>query len=163
MNYTHQHAEDFMNNLPGLAADLIDRLSRIETTLTALDKTVRGNGVPGLMGRVDALESAKDIGKGRSSMKTKVTGFAMAIIIALLGAGVSLSAVHDSREQAAQTATTSYMQRQDTRLNAVEVDVAVLMAGLKGQDGEKGDKGQPGAQGAKGDAGAKGGIKLFGH
>jgi hypothetical protein len=84
---------------------------------------------------------------------------AMTVMVALLGASVSLAVVHDQREDASKDALAIYMQKQDSRIQAVETDVAVLMFGLKGDPGPKGKPGAPGAKGQKGD---KGGIKLFG-
>jgi hypothetical protein len=154
--------------LTSIAAELIDRLSRIETNVNRLVKVVEGNGVPGLVQRVDDLEAVKDVRKGANTMRTRVTGFALAIIVALLGTSVSLMAIHDSREQAQSLAVSNYMQKQDSRLGSVEVDVAVLMAGLRGADGVDGAVGPPGAkgnngtQGVPGAKGDKGGLKLFG-
>jgi hypothetical protein len=159
MEQPTQPAEGQMNELSSIAADLIDRLSRIETNVNRLVKVVEGNGVPGLIQRVDDLESAKDIAKGARATKTRWMAAATTIVIALLGASVSLAVVHDQREEAEKDAIVLYMQKQDSRLNAVEIDVAVLMAGLRGEAGPKGTNGPPGVPGPKGD---KGGIKIFG-
>ena len=148
-----------MNDLPSITAYLIDRLSRIETTLTALDKTVRvGNGVPGVMQRHwgiwSRLESHQ---KGsRYGAEPAFIGFGLTLALALLGASVELSVAHNAREDAARVASDAHEQRQDTQIQNMSVDVAVLMAGLRGAPGPKGPHGAPGPKGDKG------GIKLFG-
>ena len=59
---------------------------------------------------------------------------AMTIVVALLPLlhQWALMAIHNERELAGQTAMTVYMQKQESRIQAVEIDVAVLMSGLQG-------------------------------
>jgi hypothetical protein len=136
------------------STDVIDRLSRMETTLTQLDKTVRGNGTPGLVQRVDALESANDTKTGANKVKTRLVASAVTVVLALLGTSVTLSVAHENKAEADRAAQTIYLQKQDSRIQAVEINVAVLMAGLRGAPGKQGKTG------AKGDKGVKG-ARLF--
>ena len=91
----------------------------------------------------------------------------MTIIMALLSVGVSLMVVHNSREIAIKDALDVYLRQQDTRIQSIEINVAVLMQGLKGATGAKGSegatgaKGNKGSEGAKGDKGDKGGVRIF--
>jgi hypothetical protein len=82
----------------------------------------------------------------------------MTIVVALLSASVSLTVSHNNKEDAKEAAQAIYLQKQDSRIQSLEVNVAVLLEGLRGSPGPKG---KPGATGAKGAKGAKGGVKLF--
>jgi hypothetical protein len=107
----------------------LPRLSpRIAQRSPQLVKVVEGNGAPGLIQRVDALESTNDTGSAASKMKTRFMGIAMTVVVALLSAN----------EDAAKVVTDGYMTKQDTRLQAVEIDVALLMSGLRRAPGVKG-------------------------
>jgi hypothetical protein len=140
------------------STEVIDRLSRMETTLTTLDKTVRGNGVPGLVQRVDGLEAKDDVRSGSSATKTRVLAVVISVMLALLSVSVGLSVSHGNKEDAQRSADALYQQKQDIRIQSLEINVAVLMAGLRGPVGPKG---KPGAHGAAGPKGDKGGVKLF--
>jgi hypothetical protein len=159
----HDRVEDeTMNELSPIAADLIDRLSRIETNVARVVKVLDGNGVPGLIGRVDLLESANDTSNGASKIKTRFMALAMTLMVALLSASVELAVIHNNHELSQQDALNVYLQKQDSRIESIELNVAVLMAGLKGDTGAQGVPGVTGKHGTQGAKGDKGGVKLFG-
>lgn len=149
-----------------LAIDIIERLSRIESSVSHLIRTVDGNGVPGLIDRVNVLESVEDNRKGGNSMKARWMGAAMSVVIALLGGVMMLMIQYNNRSMAQQDAMNVYLQKQDSRIQSTEINVAVLLEQMKGAPGETGAKGKPGKSvkgepGEQGKPGAKGGVKLF--
>lgn len=162
------------DQLSSITADIIDRLSRIEANLTQMKKTVEGNGTPGLVQRVDSLEATNDAREGASAVKTKFMAIAMTLVVALLSAALTLNIQRNNREIAEHDAAIVYLHHQDDRIQSMEISIAVLLQGLKGDTGAKGSvgttgkpgtkgkTGTQGTQGVQGSKGDKGGVKLFG-
>ncbi len=159
-----------MSDLSPIAAELIDRLSRIEGSVKQLVKTVEGDNSPGLVGRVGTLESSKAAADGVDKIKTRFMGVSMTLMVALLSASVSLAVMHNNHEETSRAAMDAYQARQDNQIQALSIDVAVILQAMHGADGQQGvpgARGVHGTQGAQGDrgvqgvAGAKGGIRIF--
>lgn len=65
-------------------AEIRERVVKVETNMDYTRKAIEGNGKPGLLQRVDGLESDRDLREGRNRATKRIVGL---VITAFLGLG----------------------------------------------------------------------------
>ena len=75
--------------LGAISVSIIQSLARIEENSEHIKKQIEGNGVPGLLTRMDSIESWKDKYSGKMLLSKMIISYIMPFILILASAATS--------------------------------------------------------------------------
>lgn len=126
MNQEPKTVNESLAGIQETLTEIRERITKIETNAEWTRKALEGNGKPGLIDRVNAMEKGAAEARGGSRLKARIVAAALTVILAAMGWGLTLWSNFHKSELAIAEQQRTHDAQTDTRLNDISDRLSVM-------------------------------------